>query len=94
MPILTSCSNSLSVIPGNDVRVLTLAMPADVFTSKSGRSASVAGEPVHAAGPNSDTSASAIANAREMVHADVKVHALTDANNLPNINITLALLHS
>jgi len=78
--------------------MLTLAIPPNAFTSKSGRSARVVGEPVHAAGPNSDTNASATTDDRDslgrMVHKDIKFHALTDANNLPSVNITLALLRS
>ena len=39
--------------------MLTLAIPADVFIAKSGCSARVVGEPVHATGPISSPSASA-----------------------------------
>src|SRR5690349_5382574 len=45
--------NSASVIPGGDWRMLTLAMPSGVITSKSGCNARVAGEPVQAARPES-----------------------------------------
>jgi len=98
MPILINCANSLSVIPGNESRMLTLSTPPKIFTSKSGRSASVAGEPVQAAGPKSAASASATTDARDplgrMIDADIKFRALTDTNNLPRLNISLVLFAS
>jgi hypothetical protein len=57
--------NSASVVPGNEPRMLTLATPAAVITSKSGCNARVEGEPVHAAGPKSSTRASPTADARD-----------------------------
>src|SRR3954466_6489330 len=54
IPAKTNRANSASVIPGGDCRMLTLARPAGVMTSKSGRNARLAGEPVHAARPNSN----------------------------------------
>src|SRR3954452_18222169 len=48
MPPETSCSNSASVIPGGDSRMLTPEIPADVCNSKSGGIGSVACEPVQA----------------------------------------------
>jgi hypothetical protein len=56
----------LSVIASNELRILTLATPADVFTVKSGRNSRVAGDPVQAAAvPSSDASASARSDARD-----------------------------
>src|SRR5579863_1473575 len=47
IPRATTFINSASVIPGGDSRMLTLAIPVGVITSKAGGSASVSGEPVH-----------------------------------------------
>lgn len=74
--------------------MLTLAIPPNVLTSKSGRSAKVSDDPVQAVGPKSATSASATTDVRDplrwVIHADMKFRALTDTNNLPRLNITLA----
>jgi hypothetical protein len=51
IPVITNRVNSASVIPGGDWRILTLASPAGVIISKSGRIARVPGEPVQAARP-------------------------------------------
>ena len=48
IPLFTVRSNSASVISGGACRMLTLASPVGVASSKSGRSASVVGEPVQA----------------------------------------------
>lgn len=48
MPLATTRVNSASVVPGGDSRMLTLAIPAGVSSSKLGGVASVAGEPVQA----------------------------------------------
>jgi hypothetical protein len=48
IPLFTVRSNSASVISGGACRILTLASPLGVASSKSGRSASVAGEPAQA----------------------------------------------
>src|ERR1700733_9145357 len=48
IPLFTVRSNSASVISGGACRMLTLASPAGVASSKFGRSACVAGEPTQA----------------------------------------------
>ncbi len=97
MPALTNSSNSLSVIPGNGSRICTPATPSGVFTSKAGRSARVAGEPVQAARLSNPTSASATLNARararQGIHADMNFHTVDDASNLPYMNTRIGQSH-
>jgi hypothetical protein len=83
IPVLIICPNSWSVRSGRDPRMLTLAVPTGVVIAKSGCSASVVGEPVHAARQNSATNASAVNDGRDgfrpVIRASPKGRALTEA---------------
>src|SRR5207244_3011654 len=62
MPVMTTSWNSASVRFGNGSRMLTLAVPAGVITSKSGVMATVYGEPVHPTVASTDASANPAMN--------------------------------
>src|SRR5580692_5899524 len=59
-PLLTSVSNSLSVLPGNGLRIPTPTSPVGDFNSNVGCWTRTLGEPTQPVRPNSESSETAI----------------------------------